>query len=195
MPWIYRNFFECLCGSTAFSRSASTASALSGSSSVLSRSITSSNLVCLPGRTSCCSLWSRRAISSFKTYSKVCVINSCLIGVNCFNYFLSFNRSDLVHRARFYDRLQRCDGIHVWILLWQNSFDKTKPEEDLGGLHRWRYIDCDLRNYGKYKKKTWRFIHTFVLIFFFNRQCRFPTLCANSHTLCVRLSIRRHWER
>lgn len=42
----------------------------------------------------------------------------------------------MVHRARFDDSDQRCDGIHIWILFRQNTSHQVIAKEDLGRLHR-----------------------------------------------------------
>lgn len=50
----------------------------------------------------------------------------------------------MVHRASFHDCLQWCDGVHVWLLLWQDATHKIESQENMGRIYWWWFGHCSL---------------------------------------------------
>ena len=53
-------------------------------------------------------------------------------------------RTHLVYNANYDGSYQWCNGIYVWILFWQNTFNSIKSQKNLGGIHWW---------WGRFEKK------------------------------------------
>lgn len=61
-------------------------------------------------------------------------------------FFHSRFRNDLVYCSGYDDCVQRCYGLHVRILLRQDTTDQAQPKENLGRLHWRRIRNCHLRS-------------------------------------------------